>query len=129
MDGETALRLRLTTAPDLEALVGRAIFAGKAPQNQPAPYVIINRVGGFSHHVLDGVTDLKGGRFQIDAYGATYDVAKEIGRAVIRAVHAGNDGDLHAELASEIDVYEEKAPPMWRRITDFTVTERDEDGW
>lgn len=125
MAAEELIRARLAAAyPVQDILPDSRIFAGRAPQNVPAPFIVWRRISGSSEHVLDGATDLKAGRFQIDCYGQTYDQAWALGKAAADAMHGANDGDLHAELSMEIDLFEEEPPVKWRRVLDFMTMER-----
>lgn len=125
--GEEKMRARLSGSAALVAIVGAKIYAGRAPQNTASPFVIWQRVSGFQDQVLDGLTDLVTGRFQVDCYAATYDDAKRMARAVAAAVQQ-NDGDLEAYLEGNRDIFDDDLPNFFRRSMDFMTMERVNDG-
>jgi hypothetical protein len=125
MAAEEVLRARLTGSAPLSVLVGAKIFGGRVPENTMAPFVLHRRVSGQDEHTLDGVTDIRNGRFQVDCYGTSYSQSIEIARAVSSAVQAVVDGDLHAEVENVVDIYEDEVTPkMFRRVVDFVTLER-----
>ena len=123
MAAEEEIRARLEASAPLTA-AGVLIFAGRAPQDQPPPFVIWQRVSGFSTHVLDGRTDIKAGRFQVDVYAGSYADARRLAQHAADAIELSNNAHLHAELGSEIDLYDDDPPAMWRRSMDFMTKER-----
>lgn len=124
MAAEEIIKARLEGWAPLTAIVGMAIFAGQAPQNHPAPFVVWQRISGMANHVLDGRTDIRNGRFQVDAWAETYAEAVQIGRAIADAIELANGPNLHAEMQSEMDMYDDEVPAMWRRSMDFLTVER-----
>lgn len=123
MAGEAVIRARLGASAALALIVASKIYGGRAPQNTVAPFVVWQRVSGNDLHTLEGATDLRSGRFQIDCYGATYDQALEMSAAVRAAVQL-HDADMEAYLEADRDLFDEQAPNFFRRAMDFMTMER-----
>lgn len=125
MPAEEIIQARLNGHGPLVAIVGARIHGGRAPQGTPAPFVQYRRISGADEHVLDGRTDIRNGRWQVDCYAATYEASIAVARAASAAVQDANDGDLHAEVEATIDLFEDDGPPkLFRRVVDFVTVER-----
>ena len=125
MAGEEIFRARLIGSAPLVSIVGAAIHGGRVPQGTMAPFVQYIRVASIDAHVLDGLTNIRRGRFQVDCYATSYSQAVDMARAVAAAIQGQNDEALHAEVGGELDIFDdETTPKMFRRIVDFLTLER-----
>lgn len=124
MTAEGVVRARLLAFGPLRAVVGSAIYAGRAPQNIAQPFVVWRRVSATGVSALDGRTGVQRGRFQVDCYAAEYDAAVTLAALVEAALVADQDSLLWAEKTSEMDIFEDEEPAMWRRSMDFLTMER-----
>lgn len=123
--GATAFRARLTGNAQLAALVGAAIYAGRAPEGMAPPFLVHRRASAQRIHALDGPTDMLRGRFQVDCYARDYAAALAIAEAAADAVQANAGADLYVEQDGAIDLYEDEVTPKLHRATvDFTTMER-----
>lgn len=124
MTPESVVRERLLVFGPLRDVVGSAIYAGRAPQNIAQPFVVWRRVSAIGVSALDGRTGVQRGRFQADCYAAEYDAAMTLAALVETALVANQDSRLWAEKVSEMDIFEDEEPAMWRRSMDFLTMER-----
>lgn len=123
MSAEHVIAARLAASMDLRDLVDARVYAGRAPQNAPAPFVVWKRVSAVQDSALDGVAAMQTGRFQFDCFARVYDDALQLAQTVNAALTDAQDGALFAVKIGEIDIFDDVEPALWRRVVDFRTKE------
>lgn len=72
----------------LSPLVASRVFPDTADLGTPLPYITYQQGGGRDASTLDGPTDLKNGRFQINVWAATRNEADSLMNQVVDALAA-----------------------------------------
>lgn len=119
------LRLVLTQAPGVSALVRDRVFSEILPQRPTMPAVTFTLVSGDRDIAIDGWHGASAQRVQVDAWASSRAGAAELGAAVlgILAGHSGAAGGF--EVMGVMLVLErwdyEPETKLWRVMQDFEV--------
>ncbi|MDW9773083.1 DUF3168 domain-containing protein [Sinorhizobium meliloti] len=77
----------------LASIAGGRRYWVRAPQTEPRPFVVLNRVDGVPSYHYQGASGLVASRVQLDCYADTYTAAKATARAV-EAILSGYEGGI-----------------------------------
>jgi hypothetical protein len=120
----------------LKTLAGGRVYALRAEQNTPTPFVIFNRTGSDRWRAINGPSGIAQAYVQVDAYGADYYEAKELA-AEIEDILDGYSGTVTygsdspadfvkiggVSLENDVDLLEQAAEPfLYRNSMSFLVT-------
>lgn len=119
----------LASDPTVRALVvtgsEERIFPLVLPQPEKLPALVYQLVGNVPEQDMDGVVNLESARVQVDAHARTHPAAKQLGRAVRKAVEAyvGRMGDVRVHqvrVEGERDWYDD-VPRAFVRSVDLLI--------
>jgi len=126
---EEALVTRLTSVAALTALVGSRISPLRAPENEPVPYVVYQRIAGTREQAFGADPGLTRARFQVSAWDASYSgvkavqdqlrLALERWRGTVSGVEV-----LDTFIESDLDDHEPE-PERYGSMLDITVIYRE----
>jgi hypothetical protein len=109
------------------------VFAISSSKSSDLPQIIFSQISGNTFGQLDGAGNLQICRIQFSCYGETYEDAKNLARAVKKAL-VGFNGALadgvridYCGLALEVDGYEE-SPALYNVPLDLEFVFADNDG-
>lgn len=91
----SSLYAALSSNEAIAALVGEKVFPVQAPQRTIEPYIVFSRVSGSAEAHLEGPSNDRESRIQIDIYSRRYAVADELRTEIIDMLH-GRTGPLAA---------------------------------
>lgn len=113
----------------LKGLAGGRVYALRAAQNAPAPFVVYQRIDGERWRSLDGPSGVAQAMVQVDAYAGEYYEAKELAHAAEAildgyrgeaAYGAGPTADTvmieSITLQDESDLLDQTAEPVLARV-------------
>jgi hypothetical protein len=104
VDFEKEFLQTLLADQGLKDLVGEKIFMMRVPNGMQLPIVVCWRISGTPANVLSGFSGLEQVQMQIDCLGRTYEEAKEVSKAVRKAIP--NTGPAWgAHLMEDEDLY------------------------
>ena len=79
---EPGFRTLLATDTAVTAVVGDRIYQQVKPQDAPSPCIVLTRVSTSYIRQINGVAGATRGRMQVDVFGPSYQVAKELAEKV-----------------------------------------------
>ena len=123
MSFETDLYAELSGDAGLGALVGERISPSHQSEGSVAPYVVYTPIFDDTRYDLDGDTDLRKVRLQVDCYADDPDEAMAIADAVIAAIPV-TGFPLHRTAHSEQDLGLEPDTRLFRRMLEFSIFHR-----
>lgn len=85
MNFEEDFRTALLT-DEVKGRIGERMSWGEVPQAQPRPLVVLWDITGTPDYTMTGPSGLENRHVQIDAWGEDYASAKEVSRAIVRAL-------------------------------------------
>lgn len=89
----------------LAGVAGGRRYWVRAPQRAGRPFLVLNVISAPRDYHMTGASDPVAYRVQVDAYGATYQAAKDTARAVIGILSGYRGGRIQgAFLAAERDM-------------------------
>lgn len=125
---ESALRTRALAVTAVSDLIAARLYPLKLPQAPTYPAVTYTRISGPRLYAHDGPAGMAEGRFQFDAWGASYASAKAVAAALRGAMEGFSGTSGGVSIASifcvnETDEYqpEEGDGGDWRVSLDFWV--------
>ena len=83
---EGALLARLTEYTDLTALVSTRVYAVQMPQRVTLPAVSFQRISAVREQAMGGRAKPTHARYQVSAWGATFDAARDVAQQVVAAL-------------------------------------------
>lgn len=120
----------LTGIPAVQAVVADRVFWGVAPQDAPAPYLVLTVVSSVDHPHMQGAGGFWQYRVQVDSIGADRPAARGLSRAVRAALNGTVSGEIRLILfdAEREDFEAGASGRPYRFSQDFIVTWRPENG-
>ena len=90
----------------LKTLAGGRVYALRAEQNTPTPFVIFNRTGSDRWRAINGPSGIAQAYVQVDAYGADYYEAKELAAEILVE---GGDPRIAKAIVERYENYKESS--------------------
>jgi hypothetical protein len=87
------------------AIAGTRVYPSTMPQKATFPLVTLRTVGGGLAYHLQGYATLENPRFNIQCYGVTYAIAKNLANAIISAMEGATG--FSAIMDNDTDIYED----------------------
>lgn len=75
-------------------VAGGRRYWGRAPQSEPLPFVVMNRIDGARNYTTRGPSGFVQSRVQLDCYAETYTEAKGVARAVRDDLSGVTSGEI-----------------------------------
>lgn len=120
----------------LKNLAGGRVYAMRAPQNTPAPFIVFQEVDSSRWRSINGPTGFAQASFQVDSYATTLYAAKELALSV-ESIIDGYSGSVAINTDSPtvfvkiggisyqngIDLLDQTEEPLlYRRSDNYLVT-------
>jgi hypothetical protein len=119
------LRLVLTAAPAIAELVEKRVYSEVLPGKPTMPALVFDVVSSIDHETLEGTTEVRARRVQIDAWARDRDVATSLALAV-RKFLVGPEGAAEGFVVQAVFAAGESwsfddETKLFRAILDFEV--------
>jgi len=120
---ETDFYAALSGAAGLGALVSDRIVPSHMSEGSASPYVVYTPIFDDTRYDLEGATNLRKVRLQVDCYADDPDEAMAVADAVIAAIPV-TGWPLHRTAHSEQDLGLEPDTRLFRRMLEFSIFHR-----
>lgn len=126
---EDAVGARLAATSGVTDLTSTRIYAMHLPQRPTLPAVTYRKLSGPRIHAMSADPGVAHPRFQLDAWGKTYEAAKDLQAAVNAALSRWRGTQsgvtiLASFLKNELDIYEDESGD-YHAISDFVIWHRE----